>query len=554
MSEKASASPTGLEPIAEVVADRYLGGRRGSTRVQLHIRGRSIPLQRLSGPPTGLLYWVCLLGPGLIASAAGNDAGGIATYSAVGARYGYDLIWVMLVITVSLAAVQETCARLGAATGSGLLDLIRERLGLGWSLCAVGVIVIANTGLVCSEFVGIGAAAELLGVSRFVAVPIAAGLLWYLVVFGNYSRVEKVFILMTVVFLAYPAAALVSRPDWAAVARGAFLPTLHRDPEYIFLLVGLIGTTITPYMQLFQQSSVVERGADRRRYGPERTDAYLGVGFSNLMSVFMIMATAATLHRTGHIHIETAADAARALEPVAGRAAGALFAIGLLGASLLAGAVLPLATAYALGEAFGFRKGVSLDFRQAGTFFGLFTVLTMIGAIAALIPRLPVIRWLVGIQVLNGLLLPVILFFVFRLANDVALMGQLKNTRLQNIVAWGTFAIVTTAIVAMLSSQLLSAFGLPVLGRLGSLDRRTCLVMAVLTQAPVEARRRTTECLFDREGLIVRRRTSNAATMDGRTGSSSTMWRFLPRTTASCCAGSTARSSASPNSGCCPAP
>jgi len=217
-------------------------------------------------------------------------------------------------------------------------------------------------------------------------------------------------------------------------------------------------------MQLFQQSSIVERGADRRRYGPERTDAYVGVAFSNLMSVFMIIATAATLHRAGDLQIETAADAAKALEPVAGRAAGALFAVGLLGASLLAGAVLPLATAYALGETFGFRKGVSLDFRRAGTFFGLFAVLIVIGATAALVPGLPVIRWLVGIQVLNGLLLPVILFFVFRLANDPTSMGALKNTRLQNVVAWTTFGLVTAAILAMLGSQLLSLVGLHVLG------------------------------------------------------------------------------------------
>jgi Mn2+/Fe2+ NRAMP family transporter len=326
------------------------------------------------------------------------------------------------------------------------------------------VIVIANTGLVCTEFVGIGAAAELLGLNRVAAVSVAAVLLWYLVVFGSYDWVEKILILMTLVFFAYPAAALVSGPDWAAVARGAFLPSLHRDPEYIFLLVGLIGATITPYMQLFQQSSIVERGAARRHYGPERTDAYVGVGFSNLMSIFMIMATAATLHRAGHTHIETAAEAARALEPVAGRAAEWLFAVGLVGASMLAAAVLPLATAYALGEAFGFRKGVNLDFRRAGTFFGLFTVLLVIGAVAAVVPGLPVMRWLVGIQVLNGLLLPVILFFVFRLANDAVLMGDLKNTAAQNIVAWVTFGLITAAIVAMLGSQLLGALSLHVLG------------------------------------------------------------------------------------------
>ena len=459
-----SAPRRGLEPISEVPEHRLPDAPRPrDTGIRLHLRGRSVSLQRLGTPPAGVLRWLLILGPGLIASAAGNDAGGIATYSAVGARYGYQLIWVMLLITISLAAVQETCARLGAATGCGLLDLIRERLGLGWCLCAVTVLVIANTGLVCSEFVGIGAAAELLGLSRVIAVPVAAVALWYLVVFGSYTSVEKIFIVMTLVFFAYPAAALVGGPDWGAVARGAFVPTLHRDPEYIFLLVGLIGTTITPYMQLYQQSSIVERGAARRHYGPERVDAYLGVGFSNLMSVFMIMATAATLHRAGHLHIETAADAARALEPVAGRAAGWLFAVGLLGASMLAAAVLPLATAYALGEAFGFRKSVNLDFRRAGTFFGLFTALIIIGAGAALLPGLPVIRWLVGVQVLNGLLLPIVLFFVIRLANDAELMGHLKNTRTQNVVAWVTFGLVTTAVVAMLGSQLLEVLGFNVL-------------------------------------------------------------------------------------------
>lgn len=458
-----TAPRKGLEPIAEVSERRRRAPQLGDARIRLHLRGRSVSLRRLATPPTGILRWLLVLGPGLIASAAGNDAGGIATYSAVGARYGYDLIWVMLLITISLAAVQETCARLGAATGRGLLDLIRERLGLGWALCVMTVIVIANTGLVCSEFVGIGAAAELLGLNRLIAVPVAAATLWYLVVFGSYASVEKLFIVMTLVFFAYPAAALLGGPEWAAVARGAFVPTLHRDPEYIFLLVGLIGTTITPYMQLYQQSSIVERGAARRHYGPERLDAYLGVGFSNLMSIFMIMATAATLHRAGHLHIETAADAAKALEPVAGRAAGALFAVGLLGASMLAAAVLPLATAYALGEVLGFPKSVNLDFRRAGTFFGLFTLLIVVGAVSALVPGLPVIRWLVGVQVLNGLLLPIVLFFVIQLANDAELMADLRNTRNQNVVAWVTFGLVTTAVVAMLGSQLLDVLGFHVL-------------------------------------------------------------------------------------------
>jgi Mn2+/Fe2+ NRAMP family transporter len=407
---------------------------------------------------------LAILGPGLIASAAGNDAGGIATYSSTGARYGYELIWVMLLITVSLCVVQEMCARLGAATGRGLLDLIRERFGVGWAIFAVGVILIANGGLVVSEFVGIGAATEILGFNKLLTIPAAAAFIFYLVVVGNYKRVEKIFLLMTLVFFAYPIAAIMAHPDWALVARGAFVPTLHKDPDYIFLLVGLIGTTITPYMQIFQQSSVVERGADRRRYGPERADAYTGVLFSNLMSIFMIIATAATLHAIGKTNIETAADAARALEPVAGHSAGVIFAVGLLGASLLAAAILPLATSYAVSEAFGFSKGVDLDFRRAGIFFTLFTVLIVLGATAALIPGLPVIKLLLWIQVLNGILLPIILVFVLLLINDSRLTKELKNTPFYNALGWGTFVIITVAVVTMLLMQLLGLFGIKLFG------------------------------------------------------------------------------------------
>ncbi|HVG38754.1 MAG TPA: Nramp family divalent metal transporter, partial [Pyrinomonadaceae bacterium] len=440
----------GLEPVsgAEALA-LPTRPRQVSSSVRLNIRGRSVRLRGLRRTPTGMLRWLFILGPGLVAASAGNDAGGIATYSSTGARHGYELIWVMLLVTVSLSVVQEMCARLGAATGRGLLDLIRERFGLGWAIFAVAVVLVANGGLVISEFVGIGAAAELFGISKYIAVPLAALVVWYLVVYGNYGSVEKVFLLMTLVFFAYPAAALLARPDWGAVARGAFVPTVHLDAQYIFLLVGLLGTTITPYMQLFQQSSIVEKGGARRHYGPERIDAYAGAVFSNRMSIAMSIAAAATLHAAGKTEIETAADAARALEPVAGRAAFAIFGIGLLGASLLAAAVLPLATAYAVSEAFGFAKGVNLDFRRARTFFSLFTALIIGGAVAALIPYVPVISLLVVIQVLNGVLLPIILVFILLLINDERLTGELKNTRLYNFLGWGTFALVSLAVAVM---------------------------------------------------------------------------------------------------------
>ena len=444
----------GLEPV-DVVEQRALPTAPRTVRmgIRLNIRGRSVSLRGLHRTPTGLLRWLLILGPGLIATSAGNDAGGIATYSAAGAKYGYALLWVMVIITVSLAIVQEMCARLGAATGRGLVDLIRERYGVGWTLLVVGVVLVANGGVVISEFVGLGAAAELIGVSKYLAVPLSATLLWYLIVYGSYSKVEKVFLLMTLVFFAYPAAAILARPRWGEVARGALIPQFHHDADYLFLLVALLGTTITPYMQLFQQSSLVEKGVARRHYGPERIDAYIGSVFSNIMSIFMIIATAATLHRGGITEITTAEEAARALEPVVGTAATTLFAIGLLGASLLAGAVLPLATAYAVSEAFGIPKGVNLDFRRAQIFFGLFTILLIIGAGLALIPHVPVMQVLVAIQVLNGVLLPIILVFILLLINKQQLMGDLQNTRLYNVLGWGTCGLITTAVLIMLGSQ-----------------------------------------------------------------------------------------------------
>ena len=454
----------GLEPLASVEASASQRPPTVRTALRMNVRGRSVRLRGLRLPPTGVWRWLAILGPGLIASAAGNDAGGIATYSSTGAKYGYELIWVMLLITVSLAVVQEMCARLGAATGRGLLDLIRERFGVGWAVFAIGVILVANGGLVVSEFIGIGAAMELLGFSKYIAIPIAAAFVWYLVVVGTYGRVEKIFLVMTLVFFAYPIAAIMAHPNWGEVAHGAFIPTIHKDPDYIFLLVGLMGTTITPYMQIFQQSSIVERGGDRRRYGPERADAYVGVIFSNVMSIFMIIATAATLHAIGKTEIGSAADAAQALAPVAGHFAGMIFAVGLLGASLLAAAVLPLATSYAVSEAFGFSKGVDLDFRRAPLFFALFTALIVVGAGAALVPRLPVIKLLLWVQVLNGILLPIILVFILLLIRDQRLVGELKNTRLYNVLGWGTFGMITLAVLVMLASQLFEAFGIHLSG------------------------------------------------------------------------------------------
>ena len=452
-------SPAPLDPFQGSQPSAVHGrSRRIRHGIRVNIRGRSVTLRRLKAEPKGALRWLLILGPGLIASTAGNDAGGIATYSSAGAQFGYDLIWVMIVVSISLSVVQEMVARLGAASGEGLLDLIRERFGIGWAMLAIGVILIANSGLVVSEFVGIGAAAQLLGVSKYIAIPITAALLWFLVIYGSYHQVEKIFLLMTLVFFAYPVAAVTAKPDWNSVLRGAFIPTIRFENSYLVLMVGLIGTTITPFMQLFQQSSIVERGVARHHYGPERVDAYFGAFFSNLMSIMMMIATAATLYVVRPRALSSAAEAAQALEPAVGPAAVALFSVGLLGASMLAAAVLPLATAYGVSEAFGLPKGLSLDFRRAPLFFGLFTTLLVLGAVSALIPGLPVIQWLLFVQVLNGVLLPVILVFILRLINDPRLVGDLKNSLLNNILGWGTVVLITTAVIVMLISQVLNLF------------------------------------------------------------------------------------------------
>jgi Mn2+/Fe2+ NRAMP family transporter len=432
--------------------------------LRVSIRGRTMRLRRLRRPPSGVLWLLAIFGPGLVAASAGDDAGGIATYASVGAKYGYDLLWMMVLITCSLAIIQEMAARLGAATGRGLLDLVRERFGIGWALLAVTVVLLANGGVTITEFVGIGAALELFGISRWVSVPVAAALVWWLVVKGSYRHVEKIFLAMTLVFFAYPIAAVLAHPDWGEVARHAVIPTIHRDPEYLMLFVATVGTTVTPYMQLFQQSAVVERGVARRYYGPERWDAYLGAVFSNLIAAFIIIATAATLHVAGQTEIESAAEAAQALAPVAGEYAQTLFAVGLLGASLLAAGVLPLATAYSVSEAFGFRKGVSLDFRRAPMFIGLFTVLVGLGAVVALLPGLPVFQLLIVIQTLNGILLPIVLVFMLRLINDRRLMGDLTNGPVYNVLAWGTTILLTGLVALLLGNTALEAFGVHLLG------------------------------------------------------------------------------------------
>jgi NRAMP (natural resistance-associated macrophage protein)-like metal ion transporter len=398
-----------------------------------------------------IIAYLAILGPGMIAANAGNDAGGIATYATVGADHGYRLLWVLIPITISLGVVQEMCARMGAVTGKGLADLIRERFGVRWTALVMLALLIANGGVTVSEFVGIAAATELFGVPRYLSVPLAAVSVWWLVVKGSYKRVERVFLLMSLVFLGYIISAFLARPAWGEVGRELVRPSFSLDFAYLFTFVAVVGTTISPYMQVYVQSSVVEKGATAEDYALTRADVWTGTVFAISVVFFIIVSTAATLHKYG-IHIETAADAARALEPLAGHYAGLLFATGLFGASMLAAGVLPLATAYSISEALGFEKGVSRSFREAPIFLGIFTFLVATGALVAVIPGLPLIRVLLVTQVINGLLLPVILIAILRLVNDREVMGTHTNAPLYNVAAW-----LTTIIVSALSLLLIVA-------------------------------------------------------------------------------------------------
>ena len=331
---------------------------------------------------------------------------------------------------------------MGAVTGKGLADLIRERFGVRWTALVMLALLVANAGVTVSEFVGIAAATELFGISRYIVVPLAAIMVWWLVVKGSYKRVERAFLLMSLVFLGYIASAFLSRPDWSAVAIGLVKPEFKFEYAYLFTLVAVIGTTISPYMQVYVQSSVVDKGVTPEDYSKTKTDVWVGTTFAILIVFFIIVSTAATLHKAG-VQISTAEEAAYALRPLAGRYAETLFGLGLLGASMLAAGVLPLATAYSISEALGFEKGVSRSFREAPIFLGTFTFLVAVGAAIAIVPNLPLFRVLLVTQVINGLLLPVILFAVLRLVNDRELMGTHVNGPLYNVAAWLTAIVVT---------------------------------------------------------------------------------------------------------------
>ncbi len=403
-----------------------------------------------------IALFLAVVGPGLITANVDNDAGGIYTYSLAGAQFGYSLLWTMIPITIALVVVQEMSARMGAITGKGLSDLIREEFGFRVTFFLMIALVVTNFGNVVAEFAGVASSLELFNVPRVVVVPLAALLVWALVVQGTYQSVEKIFLVASGFYVCYVVAGLLARPDWKA----AFLGTVSRpssqgirDYGYLFMVIGLIGTTIAPWMQFYLQASIVEKGITPRQYRASRWDVIIGCVFTDIVAWFIIVACAATLYAAGHTTIGTAADAAQALKPLAGEYAYLLFAAGLFNASLFAASILPISTAYAVCEGLGFETGLDKQFHEAPAFYWLYTLLIVTGAGVLLIPRFPLVHIMVLSQVVNGVVLPFVLIFMLLLTNDRNLMGKHVNSRWYNIVAWTTVVVTIVLTGAMLLTQ-----------------------------------------------------------------------------------------------------
>jgi Mn2+/Fe2+ NRAMP family transporter len=398
--------------------------------------------------------FLAVIGPGFITANVDNDPGGILTYSQAGAKFGYALLWTLIPTTVALIVVQEMAARMGAVTGKGLSDLIREEFGLRATFFTMIVLGLADLGNIAAEFAGVASAVGIFGVSKYVAVPLAALLVWGVVVRGTYVVVERLLLAFSLVYFAYPVSAWLSHPDWRLAVTHTFLPDVKDSSEYLVMIIGLVGTTITPWMQFYLQASIVEKGIGTRQYSLSRWDVILGCIITDVVAFFIVVACAATLYTRGIREIKDAADAAVALAPLAGRFASVLFAIGLLNAALLSAAILPLATAYNVAEGLGFESGLNKKFSEAPIFYWLYTSLVAAGAGFVLIPRLPLIKVIIVSQVANGVLIPFVLFFMLRLINREDLMGTYRNSRVANAIAWSTSAVMVALTIALVFTSI----------------------------------------------------------------------------------------------------
>ncbi len=396
------------------------------------------------------------MGPGIITGFAGNDAGGVTTYTAAGARFGFSLLWLLLIASLSLAVVQEMCARMGAVTGKGLSDLIRERFGVRWTIVAMLALFIANASNVIAEYAGIAASLGLVGVPPIVSVPIAGLVVWALIVFASYHVVERALFALILAFLAYPVSIAILRPDWGEVGQG-FVPSIPIEPGALVMALALVGTTVTPYLLFYLQASVVDKGIDRESFGSARLDALMGATLAGVFAFFILVVSGSVLHPAG-VAANTAEEAARALQPLAGGSAGLLFGVGLLGASLLGLTVMPLSTSYAICEAFGWESGISKDFRDAPVFMGLVTLLLVAGgALVLFFPHDLLLPLIVVSQAVNGLLLPIVLVFIMRLASDRSVMGADANGPVRAVVGWGVAGLAGSLSVAFIVATVLGA-------------------------------------------------------------------------------------------------
>ena len=405
-----------------------------------------------------LLFFLSIVGPGFITANVDNDAAGITTYSVAGSHYGYALLWSFIPMLALLVIVQEMVARLGVVTGKGLSDLIREEYGVKTTVFVMLALLITNLGTCAAEFAGLAASLEIFGVSRYLSVPLACSVIWLLVVRGNYKTVERVFLGACVIYFSYILSGFMARPDWGEVARHTVWPTFHMDAAFIGLLIGMVGTTISPWMQFYQQAAIVEKNVRIEDYRFVRWDVILGCIMASTVAFFIVVACGATLFKSG-VLIETAEDAAMALKPLAGEFARTLFAVGLVNASLFAATILPLSTTYTICEGMGWESGVNKDFSEAPQFMGLYTGLILVSGGLILIPGAPLIRIMLVSQIINGILLPFVLIFILLLINKRDLMGTHVNGRFNNWVSWGSVVILiglSLALIYLAAVQMLA--------------------------------------------------------------------------------------------------
>lgn len=388
-----------------------------------------------------LFMILSIIGPGLITVNAGNDAGGVTTYAVVGASFGYSMLFGLLIITISLAVIQEMNARMAVVTGKGLADLIREEFGVKLTFFAMLILFIANFGVCAGDFAGIAASLELFGISKYISLPVVSIIIYLVVMKGNYSSTEKVFLSFTVIFFTYIITCFILKPDWPYIIKQCFVPQINFSKAYFITFVGMIGTTITPYMQFYLQSTIVDKGIGIEDYKYEKLDVYLGAVWGNLVSFFIIVCCAAALYKAG-ITINSAKDAALALKPLAGNYASVLFGIGLFGASTLGASIIPLSTTYAICEAFGFERGIDNSFIEAPAFFGIFLSMIILSLIVVLLPNISLVKIMLFTQQVAGILCPVILIFMVVLTNKKRVMGKYINNKAQNVIIWCTVAFI----------------------------------------------------------------------------------------------------------------